>query len=266
MGIAARRKRIQEYLSEHEMLTVDNAVRLFHASPATIRRDFADIALDGGVARVRGGIRRILNRQDELIPFILREKWYSSEKRCLAWSVHEYLKTAGSIFVDGGTTTAHLGIFLRNPEQVVITNSLSLCNIIAELFPSGGGPEVRITGGRFHPESGLFLGPQAETSVAAYHAEATVLSARGVTPSGIYNHNELIAGINRRMIEHSDRVILVADHSKIGVSAMNRVCSLRQIEALFTVETEENRNVLAEIRAAGVKVFSDPLSISRDRP
>jgi len=38
MRAAARQKRLQEYLSEHEMLTANNAVRLFDASPATIRR------------------------------------------------------------------------------------------------------------------------------------------------------------------------------------------------------------------------------------
>ena len=38
MRAAARRKRLQEYLSEYEMLTVNNAVRLFDVSPATIRR------------------------------------------------------------------------------------------------------------------------------------------------------------------------------------------------------------------------------------
>ena len=258
MSISARRRRIQEYLSEHEYLSVEEAVELFQASPATIRRDFAEISANGGVQRTRGGICRNSNRSDELIPFTLREKWYSNEKRYLAWRVYEYLKGVRSIFIDGGTTTAHLGIFLRNPEQVIITNSLSLCNIISELFPSGGGPEIRMTGGCFHPESGLFLGPHAEAAAASYHADVTVLSARGITSSGIYNHNELIAGINHRMIEQSDRVILIADHSKIGVTAMNRVCPIEKIEALFTVETEENQAILEEIRSAGVKVFSEP--------
>ncbi|MBQ9503201.1 MAG: DeoR/GlpR transcriptional regulator [Lentisphaeria bacterium] len=257
MGTAARRKRIQEYLSGKEMLTVDEAVRLFDASPATIRRDFAEIAQNGGVIRLRGGIRRLANRQDELIPFILRAKWYSEEKRYLAWRVHEYVRNVKTLFVDGGSTTTHLGIFLRDPRQVIITNSLPLCNVIAEVFPSGGGPQVHVTGGCFQPESGLFLGSNAETAAAAYHADAAVLSARGVTPEGFFNHNEAIAGINRSMIAHADRVILMADHSKIGASAMNLVSSWEKIEALFTVETAENRRCLDAIRARGVKVFSD---------
>ena len=257
MSSSSRRQQIQEYLSLHDRLTVDEAVRVFGASPATIRRDFAELAAGGGVGRIRGGILRRRNEKDDMTPVVLRAGWYSAEKRYLAWRVCEYLKGVRSFFVDGGSTTTHLGMFLRDPGQVVITDSLTLCNVIAELFPSGGGAEIRLTGGRFYPESGLFLGSRAEAAVAAYHAEATVLSARGITPYGIYNHNELIAGINLRMIENSDRAVLIADHSKIGRHAMNKVCSLKKIEALFTVRTEENGACLDEIRAAGVKVFCD---------
>ena len=252
-----RRSQIQEYLSQHDILTVEEAVQLFQASPATIRRDFTELSANGGVSRVRGGICRQHNDLDELVPFTLRKKWYSTEKRYLAWRVYEYLKDVKTLFIDGGSTTTHLGIFLRNSQQTVITNSLPLCNVISEIFPSGGGPEIRSTGGCFHPESGLFLGSHAESAVAEYHADATILSARGVTASGIFNHNEQIAGINRKMMEHSDRVILIADHSKIGVTAMNRVCALDKIEALFTLETNENKALLNDIRSAGVKVFSD---------
>ena len=260
MKISARRRQIQEYLSEHEMLTVEEAVNLFQASPATIRRDFLEISADGGAKRIRGGICRPVDKQDKMIPLTLREKWYSAEKRYLAWQLYtQYLKYAHSFFIDGGSTTAHLGMFLKNPAQVVITNSLPLCNIILEMFPAGGGSEIITCGGHLYPESGLLLGPQAEAAISSYHADITVLSARGITASGIYNHNELIAGINLRMTENSDKVILIADHSKIGVTAMHKVCSLQKIEALFTTETAENRNILDEIRAAGVKVFSEKL-------
>ena len=257
MSAGIRRRKIQEYLSGHDRLTVEEAVRVFHASPATIRRDFSEISALGGVGRFRGGICRRQNEKDNMIPFTLRTKWYSAEKRYLAWQVCEYLKGVRSFFIDGGSTTTHLGMFLRDPKQVVITNSLTLCNVVSELFPSGGGAEIRLTGGRFYPESGLFLGSHAEAAVTAYRTEVTVLSARGITPSGIYNHNDLIAGIQLRMIENSDRVVLIADHSKIGRHAMNKVCSLQKIEALFTVRTEENRKCLDEIQAAGVKVFCD---------
>lgn len=257
MSVHTRRKQILEYLSSHERVLVSEAVKIFDASPATIRRDFAEISAAGGVTRIRGGICRNLNRFDKLVPLALRGRWYSAEKRFLAAQAYRYIKNARVIFVDGGSTTTHLGMFLRDPEQVVITNSLPLCNMFSEIFPAGGGPEIRMTGGVFHPESGLLLGANAEATVTDYHADIAVISARGVNSGGVYNHNELIAGINRRMIENADRTILIADHTKIGAVAMTRVCSLQKIDAVFTVATPQNQTELGKIREIGCEVFSD---------
>jgi DeoR/GlpR family transcriptional regulator of sugar metabolism len=114
-----------------------------------------------------------------------------------------------------------------------------------------------MTGGRFSPESGLLLGPGAINNIAAYHADIAILSVRGIDGNGLYNHNEEIAEIGRTMIENADHVIIIADHSKIGRCAMNKVASCDRIEALFTMETAENSNTLNEILTAGVKVFSE---------
>ena len=258
MRIQLRRKKILEYLSIQEKLSVEEAVKLFKASPATIRRDFAEIpASYGGVARLFRGLRRKSGSFDQLVPFALREKWFSAEKRFLAFQVYQHIKDLKTIFIDGGSTTTHIATFLKNPQQVIITNSLPLCNMLSEIFPAGGGPEIIMTGGSFQPESGLLLGSNAEAAAADYHADAAIISARGITVNGIYNHNSLIAGINRTMIAHADITIIVADHSKIGVTAMNRVCGLREIDTLFTVETAENKSELAKIKNTGVKVFAD---------
>ncbi|MBR7121609.1 MAG: DeoR/GlpR transcriptional regulator [Lentisphaeria bacterium] len=257
MGINSRHKQILEYLSVHEMLSVTEAVNIFAVSPATVRRDFTEIAASGTVVRFRGGIARKANAPDKLIPFAMRGQWYSAEKRFLAARVHRYIRDCRTLFIDGGSTTTHLGMFLRNPQQNVITNSQPLCSVFSEIFPSGGGPQIRLTGGIFHPESGLLLGRDAENFIAGYHADIAVISARGINAGGIYNHNEPIAAINRQMIAHADRTILIADHSKIGVTALTKVCSLDKIEALFTVATGENQTELAKISSTGIKVFSD---------
>ena len=78
MSTDARRRKIQEYLSGHDELTVEAAVKEFHASPATIRRDFAEISANGGVRRIRGGICRLRNEKDNMIPFILVDKKFWS--------------------------------------------------------------------------------------------------------------------------------------------------------------------------------------------
>ena len=52
-----RHERMIDFLNAHEILSVEEAMALFAASPATIRRDFNDLADRGVVQRVRGGIK-----------------------------------------------------------------------------------------------------------------------------------------------------------------------------------------------------------------
>ena len=252
-----RQKQILEHLSTHDILSVNDAVVLFGVSPATVRRDFTELAASGSVKRICGGIARNIVDQAEPQPFILREKWYSAEKRFLAAQLFKYIQEAKTIFIDGGTTTAHLGMFLKNPEQAVITNSVPLCNIVSEMFPAGGGAAVYMTGGRFNPTGSLLLGSNAEAAVAKYHADVAVISVRGIDENGLYNHNEDIAAIGRTMIANADKTVVIADHSKIGQRAMNKVSPLSSIEALFTVETNENRMLINKIRKSGIKVFCE---------
>lgn len=254
-----RQQKIIEYLSCHDTLSLETACKLFQASPASIRRDFAFMAADGSITRFRGGIKPKMLRYDKLQPINLRANWYSEEKRLLAEAVVEYVKDTESMFIDGGSTTAHLGAFLRNPRQIIMTNSVALCTLITKNYPLGGGPIIQLIGGRFYPENELVLGSNAENSISQYRADVAILSVRGIDETGLYNNNEQIAGIARAMIAHARQVIVLADHTKIGVKAMNYVCDIHGVSALFTTESEENKDTLAKIRSMGIKVFVESL-------
>ncbi len=249
-----RRKKMLEYLADHEELSVEDAIRLFAASPATVRRDFTEMAGKGSVTRVRGGIRAVPGRMDNTLPFTLRAKWFSEEKEALAAKAFQFVKHAKSFFIEGGTTTAHMGMYLSDPSQTIITNSIPLCDILAERFQSGVGPEVLLTGGRFHLRTGLLLGPNAEFGAGQYHTDVAILSVRGLDADSLYNNNELIAGIGRVMIANASKVIVLADHSKIGAQAMCRVCPVSRIDCLITTRTEENEPTLRSLASAGIHV------------
>ena len=244
-----------EYLTDHEILSVDKAMELFEASPATVRRDFNELAGAGSVKKIHGGIIRTQER-DTLLPFCLREQWYSEEKRMLAEKTMRLIHPGEILFVDGGTTTSHLGMFLPETGNTVITNSLPLCEILTQRFRNKGTSEVLLTGGRLHMTSGLLLGSGAEESLRQYHAETTVLSVRGLDSRALYNDTEIITGVEKAMIARSDRLIVIADHSKIGRRAMAQICTIHKVTYLVTTETTENEAVLAQIRKTGINVIS----------
>ncbi len=250
-----RLRKMLEYLTDHEMLSVNDATVLLSASPATVRRDFSVLARNGSVKKLHGGIIPAQER-DSLLPFCLRARWYSEEKRKLAEKTVALLHPGETLFIDGGTTTSHLGMFLPETGYTVITNSLPLCEILTQRFPNKGSSGVLLTGGRLHMASGLLLGSSAEESLRQYHAETTIFSVRGLDARTIYNDTETIAGIEKTMIARSDRLIVIADHSKIGKRAMAQICSIRKAAYLVTTETPENRDILEQIRDTGVQVIA----------
>ena len=235
-----RQDKIVEYLAENDFLTVEKAIKLFSASPATIRRDFSYLAENNIVTKVHGGIKK-LDSGHTTLPYAIRENRFSSEKAALAKKAVELISPGDVIFIDGGSTTAQTGYFLPDIDLRIISNSLKLANIIEERHPFNSGLEFFMTGGFLYRKSGILLGPKTKESLLQYHADIAFISAAGIAENGISNTNELVVETERAMIENADKVVVIADASKLGQSAMCKVCQLSEIDVLITTRIEDNR-------------------------
>jgi DeoR/GlpR family transcriptional regulator of sugar metabolism len=249
-----RQDRILEYLSGHEYLTVPEAVGVFGASPATIRRDFDELADKQLVRRIRGGIKPERTVPSGMEPFSLRELRFSGEKELLAREGVKVLEAGNVIFVDGGTTTFHLGLCLPQIDLRVITNSLRLARVLEERNTEKSSLEIYLTGGFLYPKAGILLGPSAEAGLSQYHADWAFLSAGGITEAGLSNTNELVVEAERVMMRNSQKVVVLADHSKVGKNAMCHVCSLEEVDLVITDDWPENATTIQGLRDQGVEV------------
>lgn len=235
-----RQEQILRLLSETGQLHVEEAVTRLEASPATIRRDFNQMAEAGLVERIRGGIKLV--NQVDLLPFRAREVKHSNEKLEIARRATAFLSEGDVVFVDGGTTTLQLADSLPPIKLRIITNSLTLAAAIERRMMGRGPWEVFLTGGYLFPGTGLLVGPSAQYSIAQYHADWALLSTGGITEAGIFNDNEHVVESERLMIKHADRVAVLADESKFGHHAMRHIASLDQLDYLVTNrQTEESR-------------------------
>ncbi len=192
---------------------------------------------------------------DDMIPFALREVQYSDAKEALAGRAAKLLNPGDAVIVDGGTTTFHLASCLPSFPLHIITNSLRLASVLDEKSRHHKGLEVFLTGGYLYPNSGLLVGPGAQSSLAQYHARWAFLSVGGLTTDGLFNTNELVVETERRMIASAERVAVLADASKINRHAMCQVCTLDEIDCLVTNHSEENSDTLKRFEDAGVEVI-----------
>ena len=257
---ANQKRRIQQILDHlrgEQELVVDEASRLFDVSPATIRRDFTVLAEQGKVEKTWGGVRP--RAEHSRAPDVMPSYWsrgvrFPREKQRIAEKAASLVSDGDVLMIDGGTSTFHMAAHLAERPVRILTNSLAIAQEIDRRKGRRRGAEVFVTGGLLYPESNLVAGPQAEAFIRNYHAAWAFLSVGGIDANGATNNNELVLGSEQAMIAQSHTAVLLADHSKLGPRAMCRVCPLDAIDILITDAWEENRPLLGQIDAAGVRV------------
>ncbi len=136
-----------------------------------------------------------------------------------------------TIFVGIGSTTEQFAMFLPPREDLtVVTGSLP----VASLLGTRKG-RVVVLGGSVLTDELACVGPVAAATVRRYHADLAVLGAAGLSARhGITELSDEAAEIQRLMIEHSDRLVIVADGSKLGQTHMASVAPADRISTLIT--------------------------------
>ncbi len=234
-----RQRQILELLQGLPELSVEEACERLGASPATVRREFAQLAREGRVEKTWGGIRASPDAPAPIGPpaFAKRLAENAAEKRAIAEAAAALLSDGDVVMIDGGTTTYQLCEFIAHKRIRIITNSLVIAQAVDRLKGRERGAEIYLTGGILEPESSVLSGPPAEALLKRYHAHWAFLSAAGVDAREVTNYNEAVLASERLMIEQSDRVVLLVDHTKLGRRAMCVLCPLRKVDHLFTGDT-----------------------------
>src|SRR4051794_618921 len=135
--------RVLELLEEREGVHVSELANEFSVSEVTIRHDLSELARQGLVARVRGGVRALQRGQSELA-FDVRLRLQATEKRAMARAAAALVGEGESVALDSSTSAYFLALELRGRgELVVVTNGL----LIAAALADSPGVNVLVTGG-----------------------------------------------------------------------------------------------------------------------
>ncbi len=252
-----RHERILEHLNTHRFIGAEQAHALIGASPATIRRDFNDLADKGLAQRTRGGLRRLDQVEDGALPYAFRAERYSTEKAAIARRAVTLLQPGDTVFVDGGTTTYALARCIPTVPLTVITNSLRLASALGDRASQLPDLRVLLSGGALHPEAGLLVGPQAVRTLSEYHADWAFVSPGGVDCGGIYNTNEDAAASERVMIKNAHQTVVLADPGKLGKTSLCRIVGLEAVQRLITTAPGAGEDLQESLAAGGVQLIVD---------
>jgi DeoR/GlpR family transcriptional regulator of sugar metabolism len=245
---AHRQIRIREILEEREFVDLETLCRELSASESSVRRDLAQLESAGVIKRVHGGALAVQPR-GHLLDYSWQRDRQSDEKRRIGARAASLIQDDQTVILDGGTTVASVAEHLTDRSLRVITNSIPIVRILRD----ARNVDVTLTGGYVFPRLEVVLGPLSEHMLSAVAADLLVMGIGGVTAEGFSNNNTLLVGSERKMIEVSRKVIIVADSSKFGRAAMTPLAPLDAADVVVSdAQLAPDHRTMLE--AAGIEV------------
>jgi DeoR family transcriptional regulator, fructose operon transcriptional repressor len=205
-----RHNQIKKIVREHRRIHFAALHRLVKVSPATLRRDLAELEQNGDVIRVHGGVLDPCYVRTE-VPFDERIVRNGAAKKAMAAVAAQLVTSGATVLVDAGTTCLEVGkILLARKDVRLITHSVAL----VQAGIRGEAP-VLCLGGELRKVSGALTGTAALGALNLVHADVALIGATGLDlERGCFTTELSEAEMKKALLAHAKRKILLADHAK----------------------------------------------------
>src|SRR6059036_3227370 len=204
-------------LESRDYVQVRELSEAFAVSEVTVRSDLTELARQGLVARIRGGVRALQHGQSE-VGFDLRLRLEVDRKRAIARAAAAMVDEGEAVALDASTTAYYLALELRSKrELVVVTNGL----LVATALADAPGITVLVTGGTLRLSAMSLVGDLGADLLKATRINKGFLGARGLSlERGLMDLNPDEVRIKKDMAKACERVIAIIDGSKWHRSAL----------------------------------------------
>ncbi len=181
-----------------------------------IRQRCEQLGLELRVAAPQAGIAREIHMLREVI----------------AQEAVRQLNAGETVVVNEGPLSAYLAAeLLKARDLTVVTNSL---DVLSQLS-TNGQIKVIVTSGELHAHHQCLVGPSVGALLETLRPDTALISVDGVTPTfGPSARDERLALASQRLALSARRVIVVADHSLVGLDATHRICSPKAVTQIIT--------------------------------
>jgi DeoR/GlpR family transcriptional regulator of sugar metabolism len=248
MNAAGRKLRIRQLLEANDFVDLGRLCQELQASESSVRRDLIALEEEGVLRRVYGGAIA-LETGDHTLDFAWQSRRMIDEKRRIGQAAAALIEDGQTVILDGGSTTAEVARALSDRHLHVITNSLEIAGILSDARRI----EVTLTGGFLYPRLRVMLGPLCEQMLSAVSADIAVMGIGGATEAGFSNNNTLVVGPERKMIEVSRSLMIVADRSKFGRGAVIQLAPLDAADVVVSDKDLESAHQ-DSLRRQGVRL------------
>ena len=228
-----RQQAIADLLTQRGRLSVTELAQRFTVTTETVRRDLSTLERAGIVRRVHGGAIPAASLSVLEVAVNERDLAQSEQKDRVAEAAGAYLPTnGGSVLLDAGTTTARLaGLLPLDVAFTVFTNAVPIAGRLA----GRGNVDLHVLPGRVRRTTQAAVGEETVAAISRLRTDVAFVGTNGLSVAhGLSTPDASEAAAKNAMIRSAQRVVVLADSSKIGHESTVRFGDLDQVDVLIT--------------------------------
>lgn len=250
---AERRQLILDILNNKKRVTVKELASDVSVSEATLRTDLNILEEEGLLTRTHGGAVLNEDLSSSKVSFSEREKKNTDSKNIIAQKAITLINQKDSIILDASTTALALAKLIKesNLNITVVTNGISAAIELKE----NPGINVILIGGMARMGSMALEGLLGVNVLNKLNIDTMFTSARGFSiDEGLTDFNVYEVELKKVMVERSNKVIALLDHSKIDSSSIASFASCNQIHSIIS-DQKLNSTLKSELKKYSIQLL-----------
>lgn len=248
-----RQQAIAEMVRTNGRASVSALAQRFEVTSETVRRDLAGLERAGHLQRVHGGAVRpgLIQIVDEQ-GIHEREATHTAQKAAIGRAAIRYLPPdGGSIALDAGTTSYQAALNIPADRRLsVVTSSLPLATLLA----GHASATLHIVGGRVRSLTQAAVGADTVARLEQFRTSVAFIGTNGVSEElGLSTPDPDEAAVKSALVRSAQRVVLLADSSKMDREDFVGFASLDDVDILIT-DSGIDPTYSAALSARGIEV------------
>ena len=216
-------------------ISVQELSKEMNVSLSTVQRDLRKLEEEKKIERSRGGA--ISNTYSEILSGITdvavsdKIHLHQDEKEVIAKNAAKLINDGECIFLDSGTTIAHLVPYIMNKNITIVTNSHYVLRKLA-----GCKGKIYMLGGVYNAKYDMTLGASTVAPMEKIRFDRIFISANGVDLKlkEVYSVESEIAIIKQLALKRTKRKYLLVDDSKFETKAIHTYAKIADFDYVFT--------------------------------
>jgi DeoR/GlpR family transcriptional regulator of sugar metabolism len=212
---------------------VSELATLLGVSDMTVRRDLEVLDDAGLVDKVHGGATLRDERTSDEPGFEAKSLRNTREKHAIALAAASLVRPGQAIGITAGTTTWQMAYHIVDIANLtVVTNSVRVADVLHQ--SRRDDRTVVLTGGVRTPSDAL-VGPVSVGALRSLHLDSVFMGVHGMSErAGFTTPNLMEAETNRAFVEATEHLVVLADHTKWGVTGLSSMAPLHRAAVLIT--------------------------------